>query len=74
MAQDPKKPEEKTEKKPPATDQIPAAEMTYPTPELDPKTGAPVDTRFQSDNSQEATAPPTVTQKRSEKSAGRRSR
>jgi len=30
--------------------------MTYPTPELDPQTGAPLDTRFQSDTSQEAAA------------------
>ena len=31
-------------------------DMAYPTPELDPNTGAPLDTRFQGSTSQEATA------------------
>lgn len=44
---DPKKPSEKTE-------QIPAGEQTYPTPPLDPNTGAPIDTRFQPGTGQPA--------------------
>ena len=31
-------------------------QMSYPTPELDPATGAPLDTRFQNDASQEVVA------------------
>lgn len=56
---DPKKPaddEPKPLTAPPAENKIAPADMTYPTPELDPATGAPLDTRFQSDNSQEAAA------------------
>jgi hypothetical protein len=47
---DPKKPPEKS-----APD-APAEQATYQTPELDPKTGAPLDTRFTNDTSKEATA------------------
>ena len=39
----------------PAENQIKPGDMTYPTPELDPNTGAPRDTRFQR-ASQEAPA------------------
>jgi hypothetical protein len=46
---DPKKPD-------PTGEPIPPEQMTYPTPELNPETGAPIDTRFQHDNTQEATA------------------
>jgi len=31
-------------------------QMSYPTPELDPATGAPLDTRFQNDASKEVSA------------------
>jgi len=42
--------------KKPAADDPPAVEPIYQTPELDPATGAPLDTRFQADTSQEAAA------------------
>lgn len=35
-------------------DEQPATPGAYQTPELDPNTGAPLDTRFQRDNSQQA--------------------
>ena len=48
---DPKKPDA-----PPEENKVKPEDMTYPTPELDPATGAPIDTRFQGDNRQEAAA------------------
>jgi hypothetical protein len=50
---DPKKPAVDPADKP---KEIPPEEMRYPTPEVDPKTGSPIDSRFQSDNRQEAPA------------------
>lgn len=46
-------------KKPPEDQAVKPEEMTYPTPPLDPNTGAPLDTRFQSAPSQEVTASPS---------------
>jgi len=55
---DPKKPADDPapQTAPPEPNKIAPEDMTYPTPELDPNTGAPLDTRFQGDRTQEAMA------------------
>lgn len=51
-------------KKPPEDQAIKPEEMTYPTPPLDPRTGAPLDTRFASPPTGETAEQPPKSRKK----------